>query len=188
MNIINFIKSHKVLSIIVFFIFLSILIFLFGIKTNQTKITQPSPTPGTANWSGIIPGKSSEVDVNKIFGNPISTKGGVSDYKSSSDTQNNKVVYQNGKVIFMKHIITNADNPSTTVITDEFGAAPVQLYGPEASAGIYLFVYPDKGIAYMGNPDKQFLFEIWYFQPMSINDFISKWAPNYSTTQNSQGF
>ncbi len=187
-TILDFAKAHKKLTTIVLVFVVLILILFLYTSPGQTNKTQTPSTTGTASWTGIIPGQTTKKDVDKILGNPLITNGDTSDYKSSSQTQNNRVTYENGKVVFIKHIITNADNPTTAQVTNDFGTSATRLYGPESSAGIYLFVYPDRGIAYLGNPQQKFLFEVWYFEPMGINDFIAKWAPLYSTSQTNTGF
>lgn len=164
-----------------------IIVFFVFMKINESNI-KPSPTPGAASWTGILPGKTTTNDATKILGTPIASSGNVLDFQSKSPTENNKITSENGKVVFIRHVIAKGDNTSTTQITDLYGAAPIRLYGPDSNGGEDLYVYPDKGVAYLANQPKEYVFEIWYFEPMSVNDFIQKWAPNYSSNPNNSGF
>ena len=165
-----------------------VIVFYLLIQGAQKKQMSPTPTPVSASWEGITPGLTSVDEAKKILGSPIAESGNILDYVSKSPTENDKIVSENGKVIFVRHVIAQGDDTSTKQITKKYGLAPVHLYGPESSAGIDLFVYPAVGIAYLGNQSQDFLFEIWYFQPMPQEQFIEKWARGYSTTIEQVGF
>jgi len=85
-------------------------------------------------------------------------------------------------VVFIREIITAKDKKTTEDITSQYGNAPYTLYGPASVNGFNLYVYLDKGIAYIGHVKEPILLEIWYFQPTTIEDFQVKWAKGYSTT------
>lgn len=177
----------KKIIIISTIIVLIIVVFFAFTKINESS-TKPSPTPGAASWTGIIPGQTTTKDATKILGTPIASSGNILDFQSKSPTENNKITSENGKVIFIRHVIAKGDNTSTTQITDLYGTAPVRLYGPDSNGGEDLYVYPEKGVAYLANQPKEYMFEIWYFEPMGINNFIKKWAPSYSSNPNNSGY
>ena len=162
--------------------FLSIfsLLFIFGqISNNKT----PTPTPQNLNqatYNSITPGVSTKDDVTGKLGKPINTDPNLLEFKSLNPNINNQVNIDQGKVSLIKEIITLSDARRTTDITKTYGLAQKILYGPDAGAGFYLFVYPENGIAYIGHPEAGLLLEIWYFPPTNLSNFKASYADNYS--------
>lgn len=81
---------------------------------------------------------------------------------------------------FFKEIITSSENKTPRDLINVYGDTQNILYGNDAINGIFLYVYPDKGIAYLGNKSSNTLFEIWYFEPTTMDTFITNWASGYS--------
>jgi len=138
-------------------------------------------------YKSIKLGVSSRQDVIKSLGDPLSISqknaGEVLEYKSSNPNFNNEVEIVNEKASFIREVITSADNKIISTITDVYGEAPYSLYGLASGAGFKLYIYPDRGVAYIGHAASGNLLEIWYFTPMSYGDFKSNLAGGYSETQ-----
>lgn len=156
------------------------------------KISQTVPTSKTnrvADYKSIQPGKSTLEEINSLLGYPIeqSEKDGtvVTEYKSSSNYRNNIVTIQNGIATLVKEIVTATDNKKSQDIIKEYGEAPFVLYDQKPSSTFNLYVYPTNGIAYVGHEDGTLL-EVWYFQPIDIDTFISTWAKGYSREKTTQ--
>jgi len=189
-RIIDYIKSHKEL-IIILFVVLLLIINQFLKPESSTTISKLTPTPGIkeSSYRTIVPGSSTGEQLNKVMGEPLTTKTEgnkkISEYKSSSQYRNNIGVTENGKVSFIKEIVTIGDDKKVSDITSIYGKAPNILYEGNTNSSFNLYVYPDKGIAYLGHADGTLL-EIWYFIPTNIDDFKNKWASNYSSTPNKE--
>lgn len=180
---INLIKKYGLAILIVtstmgiFFVFLYKNIY--PIKKPKTQI----------GWNGVVPGKSTEQDVLKTLGQPKNKDGNILNYGSKSETRDNKITIVNGTAVLIKEMIAFSENRSVEEITVKHGDAKNVLYGKESVNGNYLFVYPDQGIAYIGNPTTKTLVEIWYFEPVSnIIEFAKLWGEGYSTSQKSGQF
>lgn len=93
-----------------------------------------------------------------------------------------EISFVDDKVVFIKEIVTTKDGKTADDITSQYGTAPHFLYGPASVNGFNLYVYPDKGIAYVGHVAEPVILEVWYFQPISLEEFQRRWAPNYSKT------
>lgn len=159
----------------------SIIYIVVKIKGNNRNIPQPTPkNTSQALYKSIVPGTSTNKNVSELLGNPIKTEGNVSEYTSLSPNRNNKVLLENDVVSIVKEIITYKDNKRTTDIIKDYGVAEKILYGPDAGAGFFLFVYPANGLAYIGNPIGKTLLEVWYFPPTDINGFKTKYASDYT--------
>lgn len=181
---INFLNRHKILFLVFAFLFFIGFIFLTfnnGNKNNQL----PNGTASNNLWS-FQPGITTKNEVIKQLGDPIlevkQNNQTIDDFKSNSATRNNQVVFQNDKSQFFKQIVAAGENIKISDIANQYGPTDNILYGRDAESGFYLYVYLNKGVAYLGNSETQDILEIWYFQPTNIDNFIQLWASNYSKT------
>jgi len=169
--------------IIVFLVLLSFfsVAYIF-ININKSKKTPPPVPKNTsqATYKSIVPGISTSKDLSELLGNPVKSEGNISEYTSLSPNRNNKVSLENDTVSLVKEIVTYKDNKRTTDIIDVYGVSEKILYGPDAEAGFFLFIYPSNGLAYIGNPIGKTLLEIWYFPPTDITTFKGKYASEYA--------
>ena len=151
----------------------------------RARPTPPTPTPSVgARYKSLIPGTSSRGDVLNNMGKPLNDEASdLLNFKSSNPNLPHQVTIPVDTVVFIREIITAKDKKTTEDITSQYGNAPYTLYGPASVNGFNLYVYLDKGIAYIGHVKEPILLEIWYFQPTTIEDFQVKWAKGYSTTQ-----
>lgn len=171
--------------LIVFAIILVIIVvtsFLLSRRGEKEVETPPLDTTGES-YKGVTPGESTKEDVIEKLGDPLSiTNEDLFIYKSNNPNIPNQVYFEKNSVGLVKEIIAPEDKRSTEEITSKLGEAKYVLYGEDAGVGVYLYVYPEKGLAYLGHYQQTELFEIWYFQPTSFNNFKTKWAPEYSDT------
>ncbi len=171
-----FLKHKKIFGLLLAIIF--VIFFILVVKNSQKA-------PTSEVLSNIIPGSSTKNDVVSKLGNPISekTQGAftISEFKSDSPTRNNEITFQNNKVEFFKRVIVYGQPLKIKDVIKIYGNTNVILYGTDSVAGFYLFVYPDKGIAYLGNNNTGDLLEIWYFAPTTLESFQNNWAPGFSS-------
>ncbi len=180
----EFIKSKKILLLTI--ISLTSLIFVIVKISNNKNIKIQeipiySPVSGITNFDSIVPGKTSIERINELLGNPLnSTISGdlkISSYKSTNKYRNHKVYSKDGLAELVVEEVINKSKIAKD-IQKEYGVAPEILYSESPTSAFKLYVYPDKGIAYLGHQDGTIL-EIWYFVPTTIDDFISKWGSDY---------
>jgi hypothetical protein len=155
----------------------------------NTALPAQTPTPTPAPTAPPVPqsdwGKLDSI-VSKL-GTPVnksdsSDKEGQYEYKSSSATRNNEVIYQSNVPLFYKEVVTKADNKTAQSIKGKYGNAEIRLYGPESNIGFHMYVYPAKGIAYIGSMYDDTITEVWYFAPTNLETFMNTWAKDYSIT------
>ena len=184
MSLLTTIKKHKFASFFIFILFVAIAILIF-LPEKKQEPTTTTPAEG-AQWQKLIPGKSTKEDLINILGDPIKSteENGrdILEFKSTSSVINHKAYLENGTAIFLDEIVTLEDNVSLEELRKQYGVSNDILYGDDAYNGYYLFVYPDKGVAYLGNPSNDVVLEIWYFTPMTFEKFNQTWAPDYKTT------
>ncbi len=191
---IGFIKKHKLL-VLVFIVILIVVFVLFNFKSIPGKPTPTlSPVQQSLFWDNFKPGNTQKSDVISALGKSISEKKvngqTVDDFKSNSPTRNHEVFFDKNTSVFFRQIVAYGEKLTVSNLLLKYGTAPNILYGPDSSAGFYLFVYPDKGVAYLGNETSGTVLEIWYFKPINtfqefVNE-INNWIPGYSTTQSIQ--
>lgn len=172
-----------------FLISLSLMSTIFVITKiyKNSLVSHKTPTSPPSNnqaaYQKIVPGVSSKNDVISLLGEPLTEEENTIEYKSSSPNFNHQITLDQEKVSFIKEIITLKEKKSSKDITNVYGVPKKMLFGPDAAAGFYLFVYPENGIAYVGHPESGLLLEIWYFPPTNMEDFISKYTQGYSETR-----
>jgi len=174
-------KSRIIIaSLIVVSLFLSVFIYMRVSKQLSTKTQKEAKV----TFEQIIKDLPDESSLSKLIGEPkdIGSKDDTKIYyfDSSNPNKNNEVVYKNDKLILTREIVAPKDNKNSSEITIKYGATNNVLYGPDAAAGFYLFVYPDKGIAFVGNPNSGDMLEKWYFEPTTIEEFKKLFATEYS--------
>ena len=183
MGIVEFIKKRK--NIIIFLLIIvawAVNVFLSRvIKEPQTEFG-----PGV-DYKGLVPGVSRRPQVLEKMGNLVSeTEMDDKDllkFQSTSPNRDHEAVLAGESLVFIKEIVTATDNKKITELTSRYGESSNVLYGPSSVGGFNLYVYPEKGLAYLGNPTGEgALIEIWYFPPNTLAEFRKQWAPQYSET------
>lgn len=174
----KFIYFFLILLSLVATIFIITKIYKNSLVSRKTPTS--SPSDNQASYQKIVPGVSSKSDVVSLLGKPLTEDGNTIEYKSSSPNFNHQITLDQEKVSFVKEIITLKEKKNSKDITNVYGVPKKMLFGPDAAAGFYLFIYPENGIAYVGHPESGMLLEIWYFPPTNMESFVSKYAQGYS--------
>lgn len=179
----NFLRDHWLLILIVLTILLLMVNKIIKLKIPDVSV---SPTPIStkiADFKSIVPGKTNLDEINNLLGFPVEQgeeEGKIiAEYKSSNEFRNNIIIIQNGMATLIKEVVNTPDNKKAQDVVSRFGSAPYRLYEQKPNETFDLYVYPTNGIAYLGHEDGTLL-EIWYFEPITIENFISNWAPGYS--------
>lgn len=181
MGIFSFIKSSWLFIVLAVIAFLLIGLSLFF----PEQKSQPSPTPKTQaqSWNKITPGKTSFDEVKEKLGEPIETRQRQSQtilfYPSESESLNHEVVISQNTVGFIKEQVIG-DTRKLSYYVNQFGEPKAKLYGPYAASGYLLNIFPENGIAILAHADHGLVFENWYFEPTTLEDFLQKWGQGLS--------
>lgn len=169
---------------IVIILFLISVGYIFYLLKKETKPAPSIPTAIQNSYKSLTPGSSDQNEVVATLGKPLTEnaqgKETVLDYPSNSPARKDQVIIENNKVKIIKEVVTLKDNKKVSQFTKTYGTAPYSLFGPDAQSGFYLYIYPDKGLAFIGNVPADLLTEIWYFTPTTIEQFTSDFASGYS--------
>jgi hypothetical protein len=183
-KIINFFKKNSWIWIIVV-VLIAIIGDVYLQRVLNPEVTStPTPVPKIASYKSVIPGVSTEDFLNEVLGTPVKTTidGNklLNEYKSTSELRFHSAVIENGRVIFIKEIVSSRDSTKASSVMESYNSAPNTLYSKSSNASFDLYVYPTNGIAYLGHKDGTLL-EIWYFEPTTIGNFLNTWGSDYST-------
>ena len=161
-------------------------VILVGYFLYRSKKAPAGPTPllmsQQSAWKDIVPGISTKEVVAQKLGKPKVEGESSLEFESNSPTRNHALSFEGEVVSLIKEIVSFRDAAQVGSLTSKYGETSDILYGPDAENGYYLFVYAEKGVAYLGNPATGNLLEIWYFPITSFEDFQKKWASSYSTS------
>jgi hypothetical protein len=181
-KLINFLKQNKIVIYIIVLIAAYIVNLFLKPKQIQENVTFSTESP---NYNSLETGKSSEADLLKTLGNPISQKdeNGTKklEFKSTNQYRHNEAIIKDGKVIKIKEVVNFGEKQTANDITNKYGKPAYKLYSLEEQSSLNLYVYPSIGLAYLGHDDGT-LMEIWYFVPTNINQFMNEWGQGYSKT------
>lgn len=152
-------------------------------KKNATKT--PIPITGVT-YNSLTPGLSTETDITKQLGTALketqSGKTTTLEYKSTNPNFNNQLSVNSGTLSLVKQIVSSADNIFISDITQKYENYENILYKSGSSIGFNLYIYPDKGIAYLGHQGSGIVLEIWYFKPTTFDQFVNNYGQGYSVT------
>jgi len=177
----KFFSKTKLILIIVIIAFVVLSYFLY-INRRAAPPTPPAAPPQQSVWKGIVPGTSTEEEVKQKLGTPKSEGENLLEFESTSPTRNHTVSLEESVVGLIKEVVSYRDTTKVSDLRAQYGETSDVLYGPDAENGYYLFVYSEKGVAYLGNPATETLLEIWYFPATTFEDFVNRWAASYSRT------
>lgn len=173
-------RTWKVLLVLVAAI---LMVTFITLRSQPNDQEQNGSVSKGASFKSLIPGQSTKSDAIEKLGEPLNDKEpGSLDFESKNPNLPHRVATENEKITFIKEIITAEDGKTSIDITALYGEAPYVLYGLDSIHGFNLYIYPDKGIAYLGHVKEPILLEVWYFQPTTFEEFRDKWAPGYYDT------
>ena len=178
-------KVWKILLIATGFI-LTIFLFVANLlpsRTSPETQNQEVSLQTGAGFNSLIPGQNTKSEALETLGNPLNNEESATlDFESSNPNLFHQIITENEKITFIKEVIAPSDGKTTLDINSLYGDARYVLYGPESIHGFNLYIYPNKGIAYIGHLKEPVLLEVWYFQPTTFENFKAKWATGYSNT------
>ena len=181
----KFIKEHWFL---IFLAFLATVLVTLKFLIYITPIPlQPSSVSQSNTWKEIVPQVSTSKDLQKILGQPIDIQKEkdlvVYFYPSETENWPTKIYVSETtqKVTLIKRFFPSPSETYQSFIS-QFGPPDKELFGPHQGAGFSVFVFLKKGVAIVANPNSGMILEIWYFSPTTLEDFLSSWGKDLTST------
>ncbi|OGM03887.1 hypothetical protein A2715_03840 [Candidatus Woesebacteria bacterium RIFCSPHIGHO2_01_FULL_39_32] len=181
---IQFIKTHKTIVILLAILFSLIIIDKIFLQKESEEPVENKPLEQLTNFKNISPGTSTKAEVIEKLGTPLKEdqSGNLLQFKSSAPGKPHEILFEEDKVTLIKETVYISDQKTINDIKKNFGEPKDVLYGPRYIAGFNLYVYPEKGVAYIGQEESGVLLEVWYFPTNTLEIFNSKFASEYSKT------
>jgi hypothetical protein len=175
--------------VVIFAVSLCVVVLLFWVfkksPANNGGGALPSPTPETfaSMYRGLAPGTSTENDAVAALGRPLRKDEGAEGttlvYSSGIGNQPINVdVTSNGIISRINEPVDSSLRYNSLV--EGFGSPDLILYGVFEREGFRLFVFLNRGIAFLANPQSQEVKERWHFPQADAETFRRVFAPNMS--------
>lgn len=173
-------KRNKRILVLVLVFVVVVVAFFFLRSRRVSPPPPPLPTAG-ASYKSLVPGVSTKDEVVARLGVPLNdTDSAVLNYKSTNPNLPHNVSIEGNIAVFIKEQVTLEDKITKEGLIRLYGQPPEELYGPYSVNGFNLYVYPDKGVAFLGHVTGSGVLEIWYFPPTTIDVFLQTWGADYS--------
>lgn len=174
-----FITNKKGLALIGFALVLAMMIVI-ALQQKQQVLYQ---------WNGVVPGKTSITDLEKMLGQPIKTtqQGDqiVYGFTSAYPSFPHEVITNNaGTVSFVREWIPTENPKKIADYLKELGQPEFTI--SSLDDGYTIFSYPGRGIAFNAHIVTGTLFHIWHFSPMTVDQFKKEFAQYFEQKEPSQ--
>lgn len=207
MNRLLFFAQNKPLFILVLvgilggFIFLSVIFINLVTPQKQEqapistdpKVIYPKPPSQETirqekTYSAIKIGETTSEDIKKLPElKSEQVKGNLTEFSFKSARFNdNTVITENNIVVFKKIITIDPDtwqHPPLSSYLSAYGSSEAEFTGSNLYGPVFkTYVYPSKGLAFIGNPFPDELYEIQVFEPTTLEVYRSKWGTDINET------
>lgn len=172
------------LALLVFIIILTALI------ASQTPAEQPE-SETKFSLQKVTPGENMSPDLEKnlIVIDKQATSSGKIIYSLDSDNplRNDQVITDKNQVVFERiYVPENPSDPNHLLISkslEKYGK-PEQVVTGSKLWGPYmnLYIYNSQGVAFIGNPNTDEVYEIQFFKPLSLEEYIKSYGDDIDTT------
>lgn len=142
----------------------------------------PAPVPSAPSWNGITPGQTTTQKLPELIGTP-EPKETVND-QTTYDVQRqgggppHEIITQDGTVGLVKDRVLSGN---ISLFKQKYGAPEGEYWGEHQSVGFKTYVWPKNGIAAVAHAVDGSLYEVWYFQPTTLQAFLSTWGKGLTT-------
>ncbi|MCL6096894.1 MAG: hypothetical protein M1444_04440 [Patescibacteria group bacterium] len=188
--------SRKIVLLIIFLFFLVLILLVLSLPAQKQPPPAPfvSPTPiqiipnprkEQSSISTIIPGKTSDSDLQKIIGEPLSrTKDGSLTIFNYATSQKNFTDTVSLKQDIVYYTVENVFDDSTYGTTSDFvskiGDSYTKLY--DNAEGLYWYIYLNQGVGVETNGSQ--VLKIVRFSPQDLSFFLSGIGASLGISQN----
>lgn len=187
----DFLQRHKLLAVIITGLLVIIIIGVFFatyFSSNSPQTLNPEqPTPiqlgGEIRASGIQKTEIGKTTISQIQNIPGITKVSDTQYTLPSEllARPNEILTDKNVAVFERALLpVSSQDPRYKTISEMekiFGqpdktAKGSKFYGEFLST----YIYASKGMTFIGNPNTNEVYEIQFFKPMTLDEYISKYG------------
>ena len=148
------------------------------------NLSTPKPANDFVCYKGITPGQTKKADVVALLGDPTRTELDGSNeillYPSPHPMQFNTIVFQDQIVVLIDVIMGDEDALAFSEIKVLYGE-PGQITYTNYIQGSMVYIYPDKGQAFIADENADIVYTKQCFLPMSLEDYLNTWGKDLPT-------
>jgi len=187
----QYLQRHKKTILLIFLTLIITLGVIILVRSRSQMTKQENKMQEiTFNYKSITPGATSKESVMSIIGDPLDQNQNNNQttytFTSPVEARPHEAVFEGSELLLFKETVNL--NKTAKDIKDKFGDAPNMLYRSTVAGGFALYIYPDRGVAYLGDTSgKNIITEIWYFKPTTFENFKTKWAPDFYDSVATEG-
>ncbi|HBL52191.1 MAG: hypothetical protein A3D24_00525 [Candidatus Blackburnbacteria bacterium RIFCSPHIGHO2_02_FULL_39_13] len=176
----QFIKKHFVIISLAFVASILVAIKIL-VPAPTTVSSTPSPIPKAQSWNGVVPGQTTIQNLPESIGKSEATlnQNGQTTYEveRKGGGPPHEVITQNNTVELVKDRVLSG-NIST--FKNNYGEPEGEYFGEHQSVGFKTYVWAKDGVAVVAHEKEGVIFEVWYFQPTTLQVFLSTWGKGLS--------
>lgn len=150
-------------------------------STSPTSTEQKPLTLATINFN--IPQETDVMKIPKLKGHVTLADGSIQYSAASFYPDHDDIyIYKDAKLQFARKITINANltHPSIDDYIKELGQPNRILTGSKYYGDFaQIYVFAQKGVAVIANSNTKEVYEQQQFQPMTIDEYLQKWANDY---------
>lgn len=173
--------------LLVFLAFLATVLLVIKLFFGAKPEAPTTTTVPQATWKGVTPGRSTPADVYKTLGEPKSTADNNSRlfYLREGGGPPHEVFLQENTVGLIKER-SLAGNLAD--FKKRYGAPEGEFFGPNKGVGYKMYVWAKNGVAVNAHQLDGGIFEVWYFSPTTLQQFLSTWGKDLTIEETHQGY
>ena len=143
------------------------------------NMPNPKPASEVVCYQGITPGQTTRADVVALLGDPTRTEqDGANEillYPSPHPRQFNTINVQDQIVVLLDIIMGDEEAMAFSAIKALYGE-PGHIAYTNYLQGSMVYIYPDKGRAFIADENADIVFTKQCFLPMSLDDYLNTWG------------
>lgn len=154
----------------------------------QRVVSQATPLPSAPSWNGVLPGKTTVDQILSLVGKPESeeSQNGRTELeiKRNGDGPPHSIITQGNTVKLVKDRVLTGN---LDTFKEKYGEPENQYWGEHQKVGFKTYVWTKNGIAVVAHNLDGAVFEVWYFEPTTLENFLSNFGKNLSVERKKDG-
>jgi hypothetical protein len=159
----------------IFLVLLSTIILLATVSFILKRAPISSPT--ASSWRGVRPGETTESELKTKLGDPKNEyqleEEKIFEYSSDYKFYPNQIHTEKGKVALIKEQITYERDLNLKSFIKDYGDPSLIMYEKDLGNSYPLNIFLDKGVLVAAHISDGSVIEIWYFQPVTKEEFMT---------------
>lgn len=183
----SFLQRNWFIILLAFIATIIVLAKIFLTKP-QEEVVGPPP-PSAPSWNEVTPGTTTSEEVKQKLGEP-ETAVPEGDYLKflyprQGGGPKHEVILEGTTVALIKDRVLDGN---ISAFRQKYGLPENEFWGEHKTVGFKTYVWPKNGIAVVAGAEEGIIYEVWYFQPMTMDQFLASWGKGLSVEFVPEGY